>query len=194
MPSHERKAIRDAVVATLVGNTDAGTRVLPSRKAPNSDDSLPQINVYTLSEETDPDSADTSPVELFRTVQVAVDCWSNVSIDEMEDALDALTLQVETAWDVADDDPASALTKATFWSWPASTEMGLIIEGKKPLGCAHMVYHVDYHSDRRSAVVDAARSDLKTVDTRFKVNPAQMPPDEADPTDLAEDQVKNLDT
>lgn len=186
---HERKAIRDAVVSALTNATDAGARVIPSRKAPVKGAELPQINVYTLSEETDPDSADTAPVELERHVSLVIDCWSNVAMADMEDALDALALQVETAWDIADDDPDSLLAKATFWSWPASTEMGVIVEGDKPLGCAHMIYAVAYHSDRRSATADAALPALQIADTKFSLENTQT-----DVRDQAENQKTGMDT
>ena len=90
--SHERQQIRDAVVAQLKGTaptyrTAAGARVFKTRMVPIRTAELPALNVYVDSETVDTKSS--APVELTRTVVVAVEGWVSAS-DDVDDALDDL--------------------------------------------------------------------------------------------------------
>lgn len=97
--AHQRKLIRHAVVALLLSaNTAAGARVNSTRVDPHKRSQLPAISVYTLSESTDSDSAQTAPIELTRNLKLEITAWVAHS-DELplDDALDDLAEQIEAA-------------------------------------------------------------------------------------------------
>lgn len=180
-PTHERKAIRAAVVAQLSGHTAAGTRVFPSRQPPVREVELPAICVYTDSEEVDEESANSAPRWLKRKAIVAIEVWAAAG-DAVDDVLDALALEVETAMDSDD-----SLGGTAFWVWPTSTEIGITAIGKIPVGCCRMLYTVTYKTDLRTEARDAAFDALKTVDTKYDLAAAQAPADQA------EDKQEDLD-
>lgn len=180
-PLHERKLIRDQIMAQLLNRTSAADRVVPSRSAPFRG-TLPSIGVYVDNDQTDEDSADTAPRKLKRTIQVAIDCWVEAT-DNLEDVFDAIALEVETAMD-ADD----FLGDTAMWSWPASTECGVTTNGNREIGCAHMVYTVVYKSPMRTVTQDATLKPLNRIGVTYKPNPSRMPVDEA-PADMPQDLV-----
>lgn len=179
---HERQAIRAAIVAQLSGETDAGVRVYPARQPPLRKVELPAICVYTDSEEVDEESANSNPRYLKRKAQIAIEIWAEATT-AVDDVLDALALDVETAMDGDD-----SLAGTAFWSWPASSEIGITAIGDKPVGCCRMLYTVIYKTDLRTEARDAAFDDLATVDTKYDLNAEQ------DPADQAEDLNEDLDT
>jgi hypothetical protein len=179
---HERKAIRDAVVAQLSGQTAAGARVFASRQSSVKKVELPAICVYTDSEEVDEESADSSPRWLKRKLLLAVEVWAGAA-SGVDDVLDALALEVETAMDSDD-----SLGGTAFWSWPASTEVGLTEIGNQPVGCCRMLYTVVYKTDLRTETRDGAFDDLKTVDTTYDVAAGEQ-----DPADRSETLNEGLD-
>lgn len=183
-PVHERQAIRAAVVAQLVASsTSAGARVYPMRQPPVRKVELPAICVYTDSEETDEESANTAARWLKRKALVAIEIWAEATT-AVDDVLDALALEVETAMDQDD-----SLAGTAFWAWgPASTEIGITAIGDKPVGCCRMLYAVTYKTDLRTEARDGAFDDLKTVDTKYNLAAAQ------DDADQAEDKQEDLDT
>jgi hypothetical protein len=186
MPAvHERKQIRDAVVAALSGHTSAAARVYPSRIRSLANEELPAICVYTDAEQTDEPSANTAPRELKRSMQVAIEAWvSVVANGPVDDAFDAIALEIETAMD-ADD----SLGGTVFWAWPSSTEFGIDNKGARPMGCVKIEYTCVYHSELRTSAQDAARADLKKIDVQYDLNDAQP-----DVRDRAEDLIVGLDT
>jgi hypothetical protein len=97
-PLHPRRLLRDAIVATLTGATVAGSRVTKTRRQPSRIEELPEISVYTLEETVDEASADMAPRELTRSPRIAVVArvidTDSVPVD---DAMDAIALQIETA-------------------------------------------------------------------------------------------------
>jgi hypothetical protein len=145
---HERQAIREAIVSQLVGvapafRTDARDRVFKSRQSPLRSVELPAINVYTESESIRPGSESTAPRELTRTVTVAIEAWVKAS-ENVDDALDALALQIETAMDLD-----LELSDTAFQSVLTSAEIGITTNSERPMGCVHLEYAVTYHSDLR---------------------------------------------
>lgn len=147
---HERTAIRHAVVATLKGvapafATAARDRVYATRLSPARLAELPAINVYVDDEESEPKGS--APRELERRAVVAVEAWvvtpANGAVD---DELDALALQIETAMD-----RNPHLTDTVFDAALVSTVSALKIDGDRPMGCVHLEFAVTYHTDPRVA-------------------------------------------
>lgn len=185
MALHERKQIRDAVVAQLkAGNTSAGQRVYPTRLRPNLDNpgELPVINVYTLSEQSEPETANTSPRELLRYVDLVIEAYTKAT-DDVDDVIDALALEIETAMD-ADD----GLGGTVFWSWPSETQTQVEFTDAQ-IGTLQMVYHCEYHTDLRQSDAALNLADLTLVDTKTSVTPAIAAEPDVQPNDKAEDQV-----
>ncbi len=178
---HERQAIRQAIVAQLRGSaptyaTAAGARVFETRMAPLRQTELPAIAVYAGDEAIDPDSASTAPRELKRTLTVAVEAWVRLT-ENVDDALDDLALEIETAMD-------SDLNfgSLAFDSVLSSTEIGLKMDGDRPMGCARLEYSVTYHTDLR---VDAVADEFDTADIQYSLEGNQATLDQAH--DLVDD-------
>jgi len=99
----ERAAVRDDTVTRLIGKTDAGARVFPSRTVPLKEVALPAICIFTTREEGRNDGVGV-PV-LKRTLQLAVQAFASAATDEaLEEAADTLaeqitdTLLTDPAW------------------------------------------------------------------------------------------------
>lgn len=167
---HERQAIREAVVAQLLGETAAEDRVYKSRLTPVRAGALPAISVYTDDETIDPESANSAPRELLRTVTVAIEAVAK-DRENVDDALDDLALEIETAMD-ADVN----LGGTAFDCVLSRIEVGLKAEGDKPHGCIRLEYSVTYHSDLR---VSAPPDEFDTADVRFSLSGEQATADQA---------------
>jgi len=178
--AHERKLLRDAIVTRLVAaNTVAGARVTTNREPPLDSELLPAILVFTESEKVDEGSQQTAPRELKRTAILIVEAWVAAASDALEDAMDAVALEIETAMDQdinlsnPDDDEPCALA---FDSMLIGTEFGVNVTGETPFGCVHLEYAVTYHSDQRPAV--AVLEDFDTASVRHNIGGAQDEEDE----------------
>lgn len=174
---HERQAIREAVIAQLVGvaplfRTAARERVFSSRQAPMRLAELPAINVFTDGEEVSPDSKNTAPRELMRTMIVAIEAWLAVKPGvDVDAALDDLALEIETAMDL---DPNFG--GLVFDSHLERTELGFKVDGDRPMGCAHMEFAVSYTTDLR---VSESPDVFDTAESRWDIGPnTQAPADE----------------
>ncbi len=189
MPLHERAQLRAAAILQLIGAegslpsityaTAAGARVTSSRRAPNDTDELPCISVYTDSEQIDPASQNTNPRELKRRPVLAIEAWVKVPAGgDVDAALDAIALEIETAMDGDDtlDDTASE-------SILESTETGVKLDGARPMGCIRLEYATVYRTDLRIAEPE---DDFDEAATDYSLNGEQ--PDEDDQAhDLVED-------
>lgn len=170
---HERQAIREAVVAQLVGvapvfRTAARDRVTKSRMAPIRGE-LPAINVYTDGEEIDANSKNSAPRELMRTMTVTIEAWAKYA-ENVDDALDDLALEIETAMDLD-----LNLANTAFDSVLERTEIGIKLDGDRPMGCVHLEYAVTFHTDLRVA---APTDIFDTATVRYDLAGAQAPADE----------------
>ncbi len=93
--AHQRTVIRNAVVALLLGQTAAASRVYAARRAPSlRKNELPAICVYT--DEEDSDTGQSAPRELEREVDLLVVAFV-MPDDDADAAMDDIALQVETA-------------------------------------------------------------------------------------------------
>ena len=175
---HERQAIRQAVVAQLRGsapdyNTAAGARVFETRMAPIRSAELPAISVYTSDETIDADSAATAPRELRRTLQLAIEAWCAATVN-VDDAFDALALQIETAMD-----SDVNLADTCFSCVLSSIETGIKMEADKPMGCVRLEYSVVYHTDLRTSAADTAREIFDTAAVQYSLEGNQATLDQA---------------
>ena len=174
MAFHERKSLREAIVAQLKGSnpyrTAAGVRVYETRHGPARVHELPMISVYTDSETVDDASMMTAPRELTRKVVVAVEGWVIASAN-VDDALDALALEIETAMDVDLNFAGTA-----FSSVLSSSEFGIKLDGERPLGCIHMEYAVTYHTDLRT---EALEDNFDTAAVEYSLSGTQDTLDDA---------------
>lgn len=148
--AHPRKDIRDAIVATLKGTADprptsAGARIYGNRMEPlKQRETMPVVVVYALREQVDP-SWDQTPRQLKRILSVAVEAAaeaSGVVGGNLDDALDALALEVEVAMD-RDDSLGGKAAKSIL----TSTEIEFPTDGERVLGAVRLVYEVTYYTD-----------------------------------------------
>lgn len=146
---HERTALRKAVVDTLKGPapafaTAARDRVKTSRLAPARVAELPAIHVYIAQEEITVSAEGTR--ELERKANLVVEGWVALTADSeaVEDALDDLSLEIETALD-----RNLYLGDTVFSCTPTTVEVGLKVDGDRPMGCVHMEFDAIFHTDLR---------------------------------------------
>lgn len=157
MPTHPRQLVRHAVVAQLTGKTAAGSRVYPDRRIPFERVELPALAVYVPTESVEVTSRATAPRELDRRAQVVVEALVQQATG-VDDALDALALQVEDAlhadWTLGGKSSDLLLT---------STETDVIDTGKQLVGVVRLEFEVRYYSEATPA---ATLDDFKTADVR----------------------------
>lgn len=150
--AHERQDIRAAIIARLVAAaTAAGSRVSTQRERPTRKGGLPAILVFNDREEVREGSEETSPRELTRNAVFAIEAWVTAEASVLEDAMDAIALQIETAMDQDLNlaHPTTPLVPTCSQSTLIGTEFGVAFEGETPIGCVRLEYAVTYHSDLR---------------------------------------------
>jgi hypothetical protein len=177
MATHQRKIIRDAVRDRLLNATSAEDRVYRGRVIPlNPDDELPALVIYGKTEPVDPDSKNTAPRELARTLQVAIEAYAELGDDEAEaeDAADALALEVERVMH-ADPHLGGACSDSVL----SNTDLGTAVTGERAAAVASLTYSVTYYTYAPEAE-DVKLDDLGTVDTKTSLGGAQAPADQAE--------------
>lgn len=179
---HERKLLRDAVAAQLVAAaTSAGSRVELSRMGPLKASELPAICVYTNSETVEEVSR--APRVLTRAVELEVEGWVEVDAGEnVDDALDALALEIEEAMDTDPEHDSCALSSIL-----TATEYGVSPKGAKPMGCVRLTYAVEYESPLR---VEAAGENFDTANV--KIEDVGAPEGDLHATNQPEDNVTDI--
>lgn len=136
---HPRHRIRHRVVDLLVAAaTAAGSRVVASRRSPWRKPQLPAIAVYCLEEEVDISIID--PRELERRVDLVIEAAA-IADSDLDDALDALCLQVEAAM-ILD----RKLAGTAVDSYLKSTRLELSDDGEREIGAALLTYQVTYRT------------------------------------------------
>jgi hypothetical protein len=142
--------IRKAVVDLLVNaRTDAGDSVYPTREVPWRSVELPGIAVYSLEESS---QRDNTQGETVRHVTLAIHAVVKLT-EAVDDALDAMSLQVERA--MAADPTIGGIA---FTSFLAGTEIAIDETTARPVGAVRLAYDVRYHTN--SAVVRAAPTNV----------------------------------
>lgn len=137
---HPRRLVREAVKAALLNKTVAGTRVFETRVVNYEQVQLPAISVYIDTETVADTSKASAPRELERSAQVAIEAVVQASTD-VEDAMDAIALEIETAMH-ADDTLGGTARDSVLVS--TESETGPL--GSKRIGMIRIVYAVDYRT------------------------------------------------
>lgn len=164
---HERKLIRDAVIAALVNQTTAGARVTKSRFAPNAQDELPAISVYGKEESTEEESRRSAPRKLKRMLQLEVVGWVVVPPGgELDDVVDDLAFQIETAMDADVNFGGEAADSVLVGS-----EIGHDVSGQRPVGCVLLTYQFVYRTPQRLAPLTDKFNTLNTKITNVGAGP-----------------------
>lgn len=164
--AHQRKLIRQAVVALLVGaNTAAGARVKATRFDPHKKSQLPAIAVYTTSEPVDLGASEnTAPRELTRNVKVEIVGFvAHTDALPVDDAMDDIAEQIEAAMD-----EDRYLGGKAADSILESTELEVVEgEGSDPIvGVVSLTYSVTY---RTSPAAPDDLQDFRSVDAKHRI-------------------------
>jgi hypothetical protein len=188
MPTHERQLLREAIVAQLKGpsndRTAAGERVYKTRQDPLRTWELPAISVYSVDEPINEKSKSTAPRELERDVRFEIVGWVKAS-ENVDDALDALALQIEAAMDLdpnlhvlVDDE----LCARAFDSILEGTTLAEKMEGERPMGMVALTYVCTYHTQKRLP--------LPTADFELAATQISLGGTQSDPDDRAKDEIE----
>lgn len=138
MSDHPRKVIREAVVKLLVdAKTAAGADVYPTREAPWKSIELPGIAVYTVEENSERKNPQGN---LDRHLVLAIHAVARLN-EGIDDALDALSLQIEKAM-AAD----QTLGGTALFSHLSGTEIEVDESTSQPVGGIRLAYAVRYHT------------------------------------------------
>lgn len=162
--AHQRKLIRQAVTALLIGATAAGARVFPSRVLPLRTPELPTIAVYTADESVEEGSRQSAPRELERLVSVVVEAWV-APADDVDDAMDDIAEQIEVA-----------LHADPYWggvvgdSILTGSETEVVGQGDRRMGLVILTYAAIYHTLAPEPPDDGDMDNLVQVDTTFDHN------------------------
>lgn len=182
---HPRQAIREAAKAQLIGpsphRTIALDRVVASRRIPWRPKDLPAIAVYVLEEDVDPDSAQTAPRELQREPKLVIEAILRADVDNIDDALDAIALEIETAMAIDE-----TLGGTVGDSWLRRTEFEFGMEGDQEIASIRLIHDVVYHTFRPDGD-DQTFDDLRTVDAKYNLGNAQ------EAANRANDRLEDLD-
>lgn len=169
MALHARAALRAAIIAQLSGKTVAGVRVTSARATPlPGTDALPAISVYTNEEVIDEASKRSSPRELKRNPVVQIEGWVTVAAGgDIDAAMDALALEIETAMD--GDQFCDAYASGSVLG---RTEFARDLSGARPLGCVTLSYEATYETNLR---VTAPVDNFNKLGTTIKIDGVTMP-------------------
>lgn len=146
--AHQRKLIRDAVVAALkAGNrTPAGQRVYPNRSSEIFANEIPCICVYTR-QEGPPEVAIEAPRQYKRTVQLTLECIASAdNPDLVDDKLDEFAESIEKLMFV--DETFGGVASETYLG---ETEIVIPDEQKKTVGAIRMSFTLVYYQDLPAA-------------------------------------------
>lgn len=134
--ANNRKAIRDALVAMLSGETEAGTNVYANRSTSLWQSELPAIMVYTEAESAEP--RDLSSRRYIRTLQLRVElkAEANATVD---DTLDDLATEVE---EIIDED--QSITGTVLSTLLTNTELSVDADGEKEIGICTLNFECKY--------------------------------------------------
>lgn len=135
--THVRKQIRDRVASVLAsGVTLVSGRVYQNRVYPLHEAQLPAITVYSGSETVEPFTM--GNMTASRVVEINVDIY-NAAVTALDDAIDAIAVQVETA--IGNDFTVNGLAKSITLQSVALEYSG---DAQTPLGVARLVYAAHY--------------------------------------------------
>lgn len=137
MADHLRQQIRDAAVTALTGLTTTGSNVFATRFYPQETSNLPCLLVYTLSEESAPESTGATGT-MARSLLLAIDGVAR-AVASLDETLDDIAKEVEVA--LMADVTLGGLAKDAFIE---ATEIEVDAIGDKPVGVIKMEFNVMY--------------------------------------------------
>lgn len=135
---HPRKQIRDKIVSLLIGKTDAGNNIFPSRVRPIEEQTLPTIQVYANSESSE--IWQEAPREYERKLSLSVQITAKAD-DSLEDSLDAIAIQVENV--LRQDHTLGELCRDVIL---AGTELTIHENGDTLIGSCNITYDILYYT------------------------------------------------
>ena len=141
MPTHVRRQIREAAASVLAALSTTGTRVSQSRMRPRADAALPALLIETNEESISPHSIG---AQLQRDLTLTVRGVAKATSD-VDDTLDAIALEVETAL-------AAAPTLGGLSSQTALQRITVDFDDStdKPVGVIALDYQVTYFTNAGS--------------------------------------------
>lgn len=173
-----RKKVRDVLIAAA---TSAGSRVYATRVLSLRGVELPAIAVYTLDEDSAPDES--APRELKREIPVRIEGYVKAVPDVVggltvvDDTMDALALQIETAMHA---DPFLASEVGDKGATLVSTECEVIQDGDRLIGLVALTYATTYFTLAPAA--PTALDDFERVDAKHTLSPPVHPGNTAEDT------------
>jgi len=171
--AHPRQLVRDAFVTALTGATAAGASVESTRVLRYRRDQLPAVLVYFETETVEADSHNSSPRYLERTVSIVVEGWVQQAAGvEIENALDDLALEIETAIDA---DPYLGGVIGDLGARLDDTTAEVREEGQQLLGLVALTYLCEYETQLGVTPAD----DFDTSETTYNLANEVDPGDEA---------------
>jgi|GEM_PF-570028 len=138
--SHVRTQIRHAIAQQLNNLTTTGTRIFVSRVYPLESAALPGLIIKTESDQANEQFASASGgvVKQWCQLQLMVKAYAKGTAN-VDDVLDQVELEVRIA--LASNKTLGGLAKDLNW---LHTTILLENGGEQPIGCAEMVFTVDY--------------------------------------------------
>ena len=133
MAYHVRRQLRDAIETALTGLASTGAHVFKSRVYPLQAEDLPGLRFFT-NDETATGLTVTNPTSYERDLEVVVEACVRQA-DDMDDELDQIMLEVETA--LAD---GVALGGRTVWVNYGGCSIEMDDTAQQPQGVARMTF------------------------------------------------------
>lgn len=143
MADHLRQQIRVAAAAAVTGLATTGSNVFLSRYYPLAAEHLPALCVYTIAEQSE--RMNSGPVRhLQRELDLVIEAVAEAN-DDLDNTLDAIAKEIETALRTAAADDLNALIYDFVLR---ETRIGLQPDktAKKPLGLCAMTFTVHYRT------------------------------------------------
>jgi len=139
MTDHVRQRIREQVATTVTGLATTGSNVFQSRVYSLSDDVLPALLVYSVSESSDIDSM--GPIgSLTRSLSLSIEGYVK-NVSDYDDVIDDVCKEVEIA--MAGDKTLNGLAQNSYLS---GTDINYNGEGEQPVGIVTMNYVIQYRT------------------------------------------------
>lgn len=134
--AHVHTQIRNAIATALTGLATTGARVFPNRLYAMDSASLPGLRVFMDADEVTTETVH-SPSVQSHVLTVAVECCARAAAD-LDDALDQISLEVETAIGAGISVSGKSL-QITFEGSQIDDE-----PGSPPVGVKRLVFRVSF--------------------------------------------------
>jgi len=136
--ANNRQAIRAAMKALLLNNTDAGANVYSNRKSPAWQSELPAIFIHNHEEPLQSESINVQ--RYVRNFQVLIDVMAEATAS-VDDTLDQIAAEVETI--IGANPSISGTCISTIQK---TTEFKFDSDGETPVGVATITFECQYIS------------------------------------------------